>query len=119
MVTLKAASIGLIFITSFGLVLCERATEATKPSNTRDTGENRFLGHWSLHIKYSSGEQVNDGALDITGMSPASADRVCIKSGFQQFNRKRRGLGDHQALNLFLSSFKLGQVVSVNCSSIP
>jgi len=79
MVTLRAASIGLIFITSFGLVLCERGTEATKPSNTRsDTAANIFLGHWSSHIKYSSGEQVNDGALDITDVSPASADRVSV-----------------------------------------
>ena len=57
MVTLKAASIGLIFITSFGLVLCERATEATKPSNTSsDTAENNFSG---IGLRTSSTRRAN------------------------------------------------------------
>jgi hypothetical protein len=78
MVTLRAASIGLIFIALFGLVLCERATEATNPSNTRsDTAENKFLGHWSSHIFYASGE-VSDGAFDISDVHPATANRVSV-----------------------------------------
>jgi hypothetical protein len=79
LVTLRAPTIRFILIASFGLALCERATEATNPSNTRSyAAENKFLGHWSSHITYSSGEQVNDGGLDITEVSSARADRVSV-----------------------------------------
>ena len=78
MITLRAASIALVFVTSFGLVLSERATEATKASNTRsDTAENSFLGRWSSHLIYPSGE-VSDGFIDISDVVPASADRVSV-----------------------------------------
>src|SRR5262245_14063394 len=77
MITLKAASIGLVLITSFGLILSERATEATKASNIRSvTAENLFLGRWSSHIMYKSGE-VSDGAFDISDV-PESANRVSV-----------------------------------------
>ncbi len=78
MITLRAASIGLVLITSFGLVLSERATEATRASNTRSlTAENTFLGRWSSRIVYAYGE-VSDGAFDISDVVPASADRVSV-----------------------------------------
>lgn len=80
MVTLRAASIGLIFLASFGWVLCERATEASKPSPANapnDTAENKFLGHWSSHIIHASGE-VSDGSFDISDVSPASTHRVSV-----------------------------------------
>jgi hypothetical protein len=83
MITLRAASIGLVFMMLGGLVLCERATEATKPSNTRrDTAENQFLGHWSSHIIYASGE-VSDGAFDISDVLPARANRVSVVHSFR------------------------------------
>src|SRR2546423_762424 len=70
MVTLRAASIGLILITSFGLVLGERAGEATKPSNAQhNIVENKFLGHWSSHIIYPS-DEVSDGSFEISEISP-------------------------------------------------
>ena len=76
--TLRAASIGLVFIISFGLVPGERATEATIASNTRNvTAENRFLGRWSSHLIYESGE-VSDGAFDINDVVPASENRVSV-----------------------------------------
>ena len=78
MITLRAASIGLVLITSFALILSERATEATKASNTRSvTADNRFLGRWSSHIIYESGE-VSDGAFDMSDVVPASANRVSV-----------------------------------------
>ena len=78
MTTLKAASIGLVLITSFGLVLSELATEATRASNTRSaTADNRFLGRWSSHIIYPSGE-VSDGAFDISDVVPESSNRVSV-----------------------------------------
>ena len=77
MVTLRAARIGIAFIMLFGLVLCDQ-TEATNPSSTRsDVAENKFLGHWSSHIIYASGE-VSDGAFDISDVLPASANRVSV-----------------------------------------
>ena len=83
MITLKAASIGLVLITSFGLVLSEPATEATRASNTRSaTADNRFLGRWSSHIIYPSGE-VSDGALDISDVVPASPNRVSVVHSFR------------------------------------
>ena len=83
MITLRAASIALVFIMSFGLVLSERATEATKASNTcSDTAENRFLGRWSSHIIYASGK-VSDGAFDISDVVPASASRVSVVHSFR------------------------------------
>lgn len=83
MITLRAASIGLVLITSFGLVLSERATEATKASCTRSvTAENTFLGRWSSHIIYASGK-VSDGALDISDVVPASASRVSVVHSFR------------------------------------
>ena len=85
MITLRAASIGLvlILITSFGLVLSERATEGTKASNTRSvTAENTFLGRWSSHIIYASGK-VSDGAFDISDVVPASANRVSVVHSFR------------------------------------
>jgi|SoiMethySBSTD1v2_1073268.scaffolds.fasta_scaffold352116_2 hypothetical protein len=83
MTTLKAASIGLVLITSFGLVPSERATEATKASNPRIvTAENTFLGRWSSHTIYTSGE-VSDGALDISDVVPASANRVSVVHSFR------------------------------------
>jgi hypothetical protein len=78
MITLRAASIGLVLLTSFGLVLSERATEATRASNTRSvTAENLFLGRWSSRIVYASGE-VSDGAFDISDVVSAGADRVSV-----------------------------------------
>jgi hypothetical protein len=82
MITLKAASIGLVLITSFGLVLSERVTEATKASNIRSVkAENTFLGRWSSHLIYESGE-VSDGAFDISDV-PASAHRVSVLHSFR------------------------------------
>ena len=78
MFTLRTRTIGLIFITSIGLVLCGRATQATKRSNTTsNTADNKFLGHWSSHIIYASGEG-SDGAFEITEVSPGNADRVNV-----------------------------------------
>ena len=78
MITLKATTIGLVLITSFSFVLSERATEATKASNTRSvTAENRFLGRWSSHVIYASGE-VSDGAFDISDVVPEIATRVSV-----------------------------------------
>lgn len=78
MITRRAASIGLVLIMSFGLVLSERATQASKALNTRGvTVENTFLGRWSSRIIYASGE-VSDGALDISDVVPASANRVSV-----------------------------------------
>lgn len=83
MITLRAASIGLVLIASFGLILSERATEATKASNTRSvTTENTFLGRWSSHITYASGK-VSDGAFDISEVVPASANRVSVVHSFR------------------------------------
>jgi hypothetical protein len=83
MITLRVASIGLVLITSFGLVLSERATEATRASNTRSvTAENTFLGRWSSHIIYASGE-VSDGAFYISDVVPASANRVSVVHSFR------------------------------------
>jgi hypothetical protein len=74
MITSKAASIGLVLIVSFGLVLSERATKASNTGTV--TAENTFLGRWSSHIIYPSGE-VSDGAFDISDV-PASANRVSV-----------------------------------------
>ena len=83
MITLRAASIGLLMIASFGLVLSERATEATKASNTRSvTADNRFLGRWSSRLIYASGE-VRDGAFDISDVVPESANRVSVVHSFR------------------------------------
>ena len=78
MITLRAASIGLVLITSFALVLSERAA-----SNTRNvTADNRFLGRWSSHIIYASGE-VSDGAFDFSDVVPESANRVSVAHSFR------------------------------------
>lgn len=79
MLTLRTPTIGLILIASFGLVLCERAQGIKlSPSNAPDdTAENKFLGHWSSHIIYASGE-VNDGSFEISDANPASAHRVSV-----------------------------------------
>jgi hypothetical protein len=72
-----------VFITFFGLVSSERATEATKASSTRSvTAENRFLGRWSSHLIYASGV-VSDGAFDISDVVPASANRVSVVHSFR------------------------------------
>jgi hypothetical protein len=81
--TLRAASLGLVLITSFCLILTERATEATKASNARSAmADDRFLGRWSSHIIYESGE-VSDGAFYISDVVPASADRVRVIHSFR------------------------------------
>jgi hypothetical protein len=83
MITLRAASIGFVLITSFGLVLSELATEATRAPNTRSvTAENIFLGRWSSHIIYASGK-VSDGAFDISDVVPARANRVSVVHSFR------------------------------------
>lgn len=73
MITLRAASIGLVLITS--LVLSDRLTRNV-------TADNRFLGRWSSHIIYASGE-VSDGAFDISDVDPASANRVSVIHSFR------------------------------------
>jgi hypothetical protein len=60
------------------LVLSERATEATKASKA----ENRFLGRWSSHIIYASGE-VSDGAFEISDVLPANDNRVRVVHSFR------------------------------------
>ena len=83
MITLRTASIGLVLITSFGLLLSEQATESTRASNTRSAkAENRFLGSWSSYITSASG-QVSDGAFDISDVVPASANRVSVVHSFR------------------------------------
>ena len=88
MLKLRAGIIGLIFATFIGMALYRGTSGVTnartKPQNPRSsTEENRFLGHWSSHITYTSGERVNDGALDITDVSPPSAHRVRVLHSFR------------------------------------
>jgi hypothetical protein len=88
MLKLRACIIALIFATFIGVALYRAPTGVTnartKPRNARSsTEENRFLGRWSSHITYTSGERVNDGFLDITDVSPASANRVRVLHSFR------------------------------------
>src|SRR5438132_8891679 len=86
MVNLRAATIAFVFTMLFGTVLYQGTSEATKaktkPQNARSEAKNKFLGHWSSHIIYPSGE-VNDGTFDISDVLPASANRVSVVHSFR------------------------------------
>ena len=87
MVKLRAATIAFVFTMLLGAVLNQGTSEATnaktKPQNARSEAKNKFLGHWSSHLTRASGERVNDGAFDISDVSPASADEVSILHSFR------------------------------------
>jgi len=61
MVKLGLSLPGLVVVTSIRLVAGEATGEATiarvRSQNTRND-TNRFLGHWSSHLTYSSGERL-------------------------------------------------------------
>src|SRR5712675_20400 len=86
MVKLRAATIAFVFTMLLGAVLNQGTSEATKaktkPQNARSEAESKFLGHWSSHIIYASGE-VSDGTFDISDALPASANRVSVVHSFR------------------------------------
>src|SRR5438132_5903820 len=87
MVNLRAATIAFVFTMLFGTVLYQGTSEATKaktkPQIARSEAKNKFLGHWSSHMTRASGERVDDGAFDISDVSPASADEVSVLHSFR------------------------------------
>src|SRR6266446_6763374 len=87
MAKLRAGTIAFVFTMLLGAALNQVTSEATKaktrPQNARSEAKNKFLGHWSSHLTRASGERVNDGAFDISDVSPASADEVSVLHSFR------------------------------------
>src|SRR6266496_3411310 len=51
---------------------------ATQPASVGNVAESKFVGHWVGQVTYSSGQTVDDGALDISEVSPSDANKVSV-----------------------------------------